>query len=116
MWSEGRFQSRINYLLRASSGPGAVLQAAAVLSPGEGGLCLHGVGVGKCSTNNLPDDSTGKAADGQPLLFPGHWLPKPPLLGRRWPCVCGVEKVSVGFAHPSSPFRICEPLGTSDVC
>lgn len=98
MWSEGRFQSCINYLLRASSGPGAVLQAVPVLSSGAGGgggLCLHGVGVGKCAINNLPDDSTGKAADGQPLLFPGHWLPKPLLLGHPWLCVCGVEKVSV---------------------
>lgn len=71
MRSEGRFHPRINYLLMASLGPGTVLR------PGEEGLCLHGICVGKRAANILPTYSPGKEADGQPLLFQGHWLPKP---------------------------------------
>lgn len=80
MWSEGRFQSCINYLLMLPQGR-ALCSKLRLCWAQERGWSPPSQGWCGQVCNSVPSYYTGKEADGQPLLFPGHWLPKSPSLG-----------------------------------
>ena len=117
-WSEGRFQSCIDYLLMASSGPGTVLHAAAVLSPGEG-MVSSFPGLLWASVQQFAKLFHREGGRWSTAVVPRSLASKAPLFGG----INGHAHVGWGRRRRafwptrlSSPFIIGEPLGTPTVC